>query len=74
MPAKPSGLLDIESLDRTEIESINGAVVVAARELNVPVVHTEILLQLVRLVEARNTELPNNGLKEAPYTSAGHRS
>jgi hypothetical protein len=28
----------------------------AARELNVAVVHTETLLQLVRLVEARNTE------------------
>jgi 2-dehydropantoate 2-reductase len=53
---KPSMLQDVLARRRTEIESINGAVVVAARELNVPVVHTEILLQLVRLVEARNTE------------------
>jgi 2-dehydropantoate 2-reductase len=53
---KPSMLQDILARRRTEIESINGAVVLAARELNVPVVHTEVLLQLVRLLEARITE------------------
>jgi 2-dehydropantoate 2-reductase len=53
---KPSMLQDVLARRRTEIESINGAVVTAARELDVPVVHTETLLQLVRLVEARNTE------------------
>jgi 2-dehydropantoate 2-reductase len=53
---KPSMLQDVLARRRTEIESINGAVVMAARELNVAVVHTETLLQLVRLVEARNTE------------------
>lgn len=40
---------------RTEVEGINGAVVAATRELNVPVVQTETLLELVRLVEARVT-------------------
>jgi 2-dehydropantoate 2-reductase len=53
---KPLMLQDVLARRRTEIESINGAVVMAARELNVPVVHTETLLQLARLVEARNTE------------------
>jgi 2-dehydropantoate 2-reductase len=53
---KPSMLQDVLARRRTEIESINGAVVQAARELTVPVVHTEALLQLVRLVEARYIE------------------
>jgi 2-dehydropantoate 2-reductase len=53
---KPSMLQDVLARRRTEIESINGAVVMAARDLKVPVVHTETLLQLVRLVEARNME------------------
>jgi len=50
---KPSMLQDVLAGRRTEIEGINGAVVAAAREVNVPVTHTATLLQLVRLVEAR---------------------
>jgi len=56
--------IDTEHLDavrRDGLRLVNGsqdrrAVVMAARELNVAVVHTETLLQLVRLVEARNTD------------------
>ncbi|MFM0207565.1 2-dehydropantoate 2-reductase [Paraburkholderia sediminicola] len=50
---KPSMLQDVLAGRRTEIESINGAVVAAAREVGVPVTHTATMLQLVRLVEAR---------------------
>lgn len=51
---KPSMLQDILAGRRTEVEGINGAVVLAAREMHIPVVHTETLLELVRLVEARS--------------------
>jgi 2-dehydropantoate 2-reductase len=53
---KPSMLQDVLARRRTEIESINGAVVLAARESGVSVVHTETLLHLVRMIEARNSE------------------
>ncbi len=50
---KPSMLQDVLAGRPTEIESINGAVVATARRLGVPVPHTETLMQLVRLVQAR---------------------
>lgn len=50
---KPSMLQDILAGRQTEIEGINGAVVAAAHEMKVPVPHTETLLELVRLVQAR---------------------
>ncbi|TKC83955.1 2-dehydropantoate 2-reductase [Trinickia terrae] len=50
---KPSMLQDMLAGRRTEIEAINGAVVAKAGECGVPVPHTEILLQLVRVAEAR---------------------
>lgn len=50
---KPSMLQDVLAGRPTEIESINGAVVATARRYGVPVPHTETLMQLVRLVQAR---------------------
>ncbi|WP_153100182.1 ketopantoate reductase family protein [Paraburkholderia hayleyella] len=50
---QPSMLQDVLAGRRTEIEGINGAVVRAAREENLQVTHTETLLELVRLVQAR---------------------
>ena len=50
---QPSMLQDVLAGRRTEIEGINGAVVAAAKEVNVPVIRTETLLALVRLVEHR---------------------
>lgn len=50
---KPSMLQDVLAGRPTEIESINGAVVAMARRHGVPVPHTETLMQLVRLVQAR---------------------
>ncbi|MCO5410715.1 ketopantoate reductase family protein [Ralstonia mojiangensis] len=51
---KPSMLQDMLAGRPTEIESINGAVVATARRHGVPVPHTETLMQLVRLVQARS--------------------
>ncbi|WGS41259.1 2-dehydropantoate 2-reductase [Burkholderia sp. JSH-S8] len=51
---RPSMLQDVLAGRRTEIESINGAVVAAARETGVAVPHTDTLLGLVRLIDARN--------------------
>ena len=51
---KPSMLQDVLAGRPTEIESINGAVVATARRHGVPVPHTETLMQLVRLVQARS--------------------
>ena len=50
---KPSMLQDIQAGRRTEIESINGAVVTAAHQLDIAVPHTATLLTLVRLMEGR---------------------
>jgi 2-dehydropantoate 2-reductase len=50
---KPSMLQDIVAGRRTEIEAINGAVVAAARRLEMKLPTTETLLSLVRLAEAR---------------------
>ncbi|MCS3399731.1 2-dehydropantoate 2-reductase [Burkholderia thailandensis] len=50
---RPSMLQDVLAGRRTEIESINGAVVAAARELGVATPHVETLLRLVRLIDAR---------------------
>lgn len=55
---KPSMLQDIEAGRLTEIESINGAVVAAARETATPVPNTQALLTLVRLLEARRAAAP----------------
>lgn len=52
---KPSMLQDVLAGRPTEIESINGAVVVAARRYGVHVPHTETLMQLVRLAQAQFT-------------------
>ncbi len=51
---RPSMLQDVLAGRRTEIESINGAVVAAARETGVAVPHTDTLLGLVRLIDACN--------------------
>lgn len=51
---KPSMLQDVLAGRPTEIESINGAVVVAAHRHGVRVPHTETLMQLVRLVQAQS--------------------
>ncbi|ANH74019.1 2-dehydropantoate 2-reductase family protein [Ralstonia insidiosa] len=51
---KPSMLQDVLAGRPTEIESINGAVVVAAQRHGVRVPHTETLMQLVRLVQAQS--------------------
>ena len=50
---KASMLQDVEAGRRTEIGSLNGAVVAAGRRLGVDVRQTETLLTLVRLVEER---------------------
>lgn len=50
---KPSMLQDVLASRPTEIESINGAVVAAAAAHGVPVPCTRTLLQIVRLVQAR---------------------
>lgn len=50
---KPSMLQDVLAGRRTEIESINGAVVAAAAAHDIPVPCTRTLLQIVRLVQAR---------------------
>ncbi|KVN85878.1 ketopantoate reductase family protein [Burkholderia ubonensis] len=51
---RPSMLQDVLAGRRTEIGAINGAVVAAAREAGVAVPHTETLLGLVRLIDARH--------------------
>lgn len=51
---RPSMLQDVLAGRKTEIEAINGAVVEAARYRAIAVPHTETLLQLVRLVDARD--------------------
>ena len=50
---KPSMLQDVLAGRRTEVESINGAVVALAGPLNIRLPATETLLALVRLAEAR---------------------
>jgi 2-dehydropantoate 2-reductase len=50
---QPSMLQDILAGRRTEIDSINGAIVRAAQAHNVPVPHTEMLWTLVSLIDAR---------------------
>jgi 2-dehydropantoate 2-reductase len=49
---QPSMLQDILAHRRTEIDSINGAIVRAARAHAIPVPHTEMLYTLVSLIEA----------------------
>ncbi|HEY1500040.1 MAG TPA: 2-dehydropantoate 2-reductase [Acidobacteriaceae bacterium] len=51
---QPSMLQGINAHRRTEIDSINGAIVRAAHAHNLPVPHTEMLSTLVSLIEARN--------------------
>ncbi|KUZ62652.1 2-dehydropantoate 2-reductase [Burkholderia ubonensis] len=51
---RPSMLQDVLAGRRTEIDAINGAVVAAAREAGVAVPHTDTLLGLVRLIDARH--------------------
>jgi 2-dehydropantoate 2-reductase len=48
---QPSMLQDIQAHRKTEIESINGAVVRFARGSGVPVPVTETLCHLVRMIE-----------------------
>jgi 2-dehydropantoate 2-reductase len=50
---QPSMLQDILAHRRTEIDSINGAVVRAAAQHAIPVPKTEMLYTLVRLIESR---------------------
>jgi len=52
---RPSMLQDVLAGRRTEIEAINGAVVEAARFKAIAVPHTQTLLQLVRLVDAKDS-------------------
>ncbi|WP_175838831.1 ketopantoate reductase family protein [Burkholderia anthina] len=50
---RPSMLQDVLAGRRTEIDAISGRVVAAARETGVAVPHTDTLLALVRLIDAR---------------------
>ncbi|WDD95117.1 2-dehydropantoate 2-reductase [Burkholderia sp. FERM BP-3421] len=50
---RPSMLQDALAARRTEIEAINGAVVAAARDAGVATPCTEMLLRLVRVIDAR---------------------
>ncbi|WP_269509472.1 ketopantoate reductase family protein [Burkholderia sp. IMCC1007] len=50
---RPSMLQDVLAGRRTEIDAISGRVVAAARETGVAVPHTDALLALVRLIDAR---------------------
>lgn len=50
---QPSMLQDVLAGRRTEIEAINGEVVARAHRAGVPVPNTEMLLGLVRLIQAR---------------------
>ncbi|WP_434643159.1 ketopantoate reductase family protein [Achromobacter piechaudii] len=54
---KPSMLQDVLAARPTEIEAINGEVVARARAAGVPVPHTAMLLGLVRLIQARQSDL-----------------
>ncbi|RAR58372.1 ketopantoate reductase [Paraburkholderia unamae] len=53
---RPSMLQDVMAGRATEIEAINGAVVEAARSRGIAVPHTQTLLQLVRLVDAKDSK------------------
>jgi 2-dehydropantoate 2-reductase len=55
---KPSMLQDVIAGRRTEIESINGAVIAAAQRTAVATPITQTLLDLVRLVEVRTGVRP----------------
>ena len=55
---KPSMLQDVLAGRPTEIETINGEVVARARAAGVPVPHTALLLGLVRLIQARQSDIP----------------
>lgn len=50
---RPSMLQDVLAGRRTEIDAISGKVVAAARETGIAVPHTDTLLALVRLIDAR---------------------
>ncbi|WP_323121085.1 ketopantoate reductase family protein [Burkholderia alba] len=50
---RPSMLQDVLAGRRTEIDAINGAVVAAARDAGIAVPHTETLMRLVRIIDAR---------------------
>ncbi|KUZ32491.1 ketopantoate reductase family protein [Burkholderia territorii] len=50
---RPSMLQDVLAGRRTEIDAISGSVVAAARETGIAVPHTDTLLALVRLIDAR---------------------
>ncbi|HEY4805075.1 MAG TPA: 2-dehydropantoate 2-reductase [Paraburkholderia sp.] len=52
---RPSMLQDVLAGRKTEIEAINGAVVEAARCSAIAVPHTETLLHLVRLIDAKES-------------------
>lgn len=53
---KPSMLQDVLAGRQTEIESINGEVVARAHRAGIAVPHTEMLLGLVRLIQARKAQ------------------
>ena len=55
---KPSMLQDVLAGRRTEIESINGQVAARARQAGIAVPNTEMLLGLVRLIQARKAVHP----------------
>ena len=57
---QPSMLQDILAHRRTEIDSINGAIVRAAHERNIPVPYTEMLWTLVSLIDARQAATQNS--------------
>jgi 2-dehydropantoate 2-reductase len=56
MILQPSMLQDINAHRRTEIDSINGAVVRAAAKHNIPVPNAALLATLVSLIESRQQE------------------
>jgi 2-dehydropantoate 2-reductase len=57
---QPSMLQDILAGRRTEIDSINGAIVRAARDHAIPAPHTEMLYTLVSLMDARQVAAPSS--------------
>jgi hypothetical protein len=62
-------LQDILAHRRSEIDSIDGAVVRAARDHNIPVPHTEMLSTLVSLIDARQASHPDDPAKQQTKTS-----
>lgn len=69
---QPSMLQDILAHRRSEIDSIDGAIVRAAHEHGIPVPHTEMLATLVALIDARQASHPDEPAKQQTKDLAQH--